>query len=248
MKLNRLFASMVILAVSASTSFAAGVASINWNSCTGPVNIATAPGTPVNAYVSILGQTQTSQAYQCVTLGGSAGGPIADAWRFDPAGCQGSSFFTLNHLAPAAVVKTCPSFQGAFQSLQIKDYSFDPSTGKVRITLANAYPNADASNNAQGNPGGTNPAVRYFLANYLFDLSFASNGPTPADLSTCGHLEVPVCFGLLTASWLDLAGNETQYAIASGYLTTNDAANAQHCPGTVPAQTTSWGKVKGQYR
>ena len=37
MKLNRIFASMLILAATATTSFA-GVASLSWNSCTGPVN------------------------------------------------------------------------------------------------------------------------------------------------------------------------------------------------------------------
>jgi hypothetical protein len=64
----------------------------------------------------------------------------------------------------------------------------------------------------------------------------------------CGNLQVPVCFALTGASWLDLSGVETPWSIGSGYLTTNDSGNAQHCPGTVPARSTTWGAVKGQYR
>ncbi len=233
----------------APSVFAGASVSINWTSCTGPINLNTSGGAPANAFVSILGQTQVSQAYQCVTLLGSSNAPIADAWRFDPSGCEGSSLFTLNHLAPSSVSKTCPSFQGILQSLQIKDYAYDVASGKVRITLANAYPNADASNNPQGNPAAVSPSQRYFLANYLFDLTFATTGPTVAG-STCGHLETPVCFVLLTASWLDLSGAEFQLPIANGgYLTTNDPNNGNFCPiGPDPAAPTTWGRVKSQYR
>ena len=167
---------------------------------------------------------------------------MRDAWRFDPAGCD-VGFFTLNHTAPAAVSKTCPSFQGNLQSLQIKDYSYDGTTGKVKITLANAYPNGGA-----GNPAATNAAQRYFLANYNFDLTFAVVGPGAPDGSTCGGVEVPVCFALTQATWLDLTGAEIPWNIASGYITTNDPNNLQHCPGTVPAAPRTWGSVKSQYR
>jgi hypothetical protein len=213
MKVTRFLAAILFLGATASVSFAQGAASLTWTGCVGPAHLA-APG-----------------------------GPIRDAWRFDPTGCEGSSFFTLNHLAPASVSKTCPSFQGTIQSLQIKDYSFDGTTGKVRITLANAYPN-----NGLGNPSATNPGIRYFLANYHFDLSFATPGPTPPDNSTCGGVEVPTCWGLSSASWLDNNGVETQWAIAAGFITTNDPNNTQGCPGAVPAAPRTWGSVKSQYR
>src|SRR5258708_1309164 len=135
MKLNRLFASMLILAATASVSFSQVAASISWNACTGPVDLAVTGGLPVNAFVSVLGHSQVAQAYQCVTIGGSASGGLRDAWRFDPTGCEGSSFFTLNHLAPGAVSKTCPSFQGALPSLPLKDLSFVLADGKARLTL-----------------------------------------------------------------------------------------------------------------
>lgn len=233
---------MLILAATATASFADGVVTMNWTSCVGPVNIASAPGGVLDAYVSVLGQSQTSQSYQCVAIGGAPGGAMRDAWRFDPAGCNVGQF-TLNHTAPAAVTKTCPSIQGTLASLQIKDYSFDPTTGKCKIVLANAYPNGGL-----GNPASTDPTKHYFLANYHFDMVFGSNGPTPADLSTCGGLEVPVCWALTSASWLDVNNNEISWTHGSDFLTVNDPNNGQHCPGSVPAQSTTWGKVKGQYR
>jgi len=242
MKLNRLFVSMLFLAATASSSFAQGAVSMDWNSCVGPVDLAVSGGAAVNAYVSVLGQTQTAQAYQVVTAGGAISGPMRDAWRFDPAGCD-VGFFTLNHTAPAAVSKVCPSFQGNLQSLQIKDYSFDGTTGKVKITLANAYPNGGA-----GNPGAVTATTRYFLANYNFDLTFAVVGPGAPDGSTCGGVEVPVCFALTSATWLDLTGAEIPFNIAGGYITTNDPNNASHCPGAVPTAPRTWGSVKSQYR
>jgi hypothetical protein len=246
MKLNRIFASMLILAATATTSFA-GVASLSWNSCTGPVNIAVPGGAPIHAYVSILGQNQTSQAYQCITIGGSPGG-IQDAWRFDAIGCEGASFFTLDHTATALVVKTCPSFSGLISGLQIKRYDYDSSTGKVKIELASAYPNPDPNQVPQGNPLAVTPTQRYFLAGYTFDLTFATVGPTvPAD-GTCGGVGVPVCFALTSASWLDLAGNEIPYTFGQGFITSNDPNNSSGCPGAVPAATRTWGSVKNQYR
>jgi len=242
MKLNRIFLSALFLAATTSSAFAQGAVSMNWNSCTGPIDLAVPGGAPVNAYVSVLGQSQTAQAYQVVTAGGAISGPMRDAWCFDPAGCD-VGFFTLNHTAPSAVSKTCPSFQGTLQSLQIKDYSYDATTGKVKITLANAYPNGGA-----GNPSATNPAVRYFLANYNFDLTFAVAGPGAPDGSTCGGVEVPVCFALTQATWLDLTGAELPWNIAGGFITSNDPSNSSHCPGAVPAAPRTWGSVKSQYR
>jgi hypothetical protein len=233
---------MLLLAASSTVALADGAVSLTWTGCTGPANIAAPGGNVMNAFVSVLGQTQTAQSYQCVTAGNQAGGPMRDAWRFDPAGCD-NGFFTLNHTAPSSVSKVCPSFQGALQSLQIKDYSIDPVNGKAKITLANAYPNGGA-----GNPAATNAAVRYFLANYVFDMSFAVAGPGDPP-NTCGGIDVPACFALVSASWLDTAGNEISWNHASNdWITTNDPNDLQHCPGSVPVRSTTWGNVKGQYR
>jgi len=241
MKLNRIFVAVLFVAATASSAFAQGAASISWNGCTGPIDLAVPGGAAVNAYASVLGQSQTASAYQVIVIAGPSSGVTRDAWRFDPAGCD-VGFFTLNSSAPAAVSNVCPSFAGNVQSLQIKDYSYDATTGKVKITLANAYPNGGA-----GNPGAVNPSQRYFLANYNFDLSFAVAGPGDPP-NTCGGVEVPMCFALSSATWLDLNGAEIPWSIAQGYITSNDPNNTSHCPGAVPTAPRTWGSVKSQYR
>ncbi len=223
-----------------------GVITISWNGCTGPIDLDTNGGSTVGAFVSVLGQSQTAQSYQCVTIGGTPGTAMHDAWRFDPGGCEAGRF-TLDHLAPTTVAKACPSFQGALPSLQIKDYAFNAATGKVKITLANAYPNGGA-----GNAAATNPTQRYFLAGYEFDLASAVVGAGDPGLGTCGGMESAVCWGISSASWLDTSGNEIFWTHGSDYLTVNDPNNSRtYCPygpDLVPARARTWGAVKSQYR
>jgi hypothetical protein len=253
MKLNRLFASMLILAATATSSFAAGAVSLNWNTCVGPIDIAVAGGGPIDGYASVFGQSQTSQAYQIRVFAGSSGGGLADAWRFDPSGCEGTTLYSLNSFPQSAISKACPSFQGAVAAVHIPDFSYDITTGKALITFANAYPNADANGINQGNPGAVTPTVHYCLVDYHFDLTFATVAPTDPG-NTCGGVGKPVCLAIAplgaTAgpSWVDLAGNEVPWAVAGGFLTTNDPTDAQHCPGIVPTQSKTWGQVKDQYR
>jgi hypothetical protein len=237
MKVTRFLVSLLFLGV-ASNAFAAGSVSINWDTCVGPQDKAVAPGSIVSLNMSVLGQSDPHQAYQVQLTLGSPGG-LKDAWRFDPAGCQGSSFITINHLAPAAISKACPTFQGSFASVQVKDYSYDALTGKARLSLYNAYP---PNNSVQ-----INPAVRYFLGGVTFDHTFSVVGPgTPAE--TCGGVEAPVCVHITSATWLTPAGVEIPWAISQEFVTANDPQNLSHCPGATPATTTTWGSLKNQYR
>jgi len=247
MKVTRFLASLLFLSAASSSAFAAGAVSMSWDGCTGPIDKAIAPGSQASAFVSVLGQSVTSQAYQVqVTVGGN--GPLRDAWRFDPTGCQGSSFLTIDHLAPAAVVKACPTFQGALASVQVKDYSYDTLTGKARISLYDAYPNNAAGGGAaQGNPAATVPTQRYFLGRFLFDELFGVNGPSDPAVA-CGGLEIGTCFHLTSQTWLDLQGNEIAWTIAQEYLTSNDPNNGSRCPGATATKSTTWGNLKNQYR
>jgi hypothetical protein len=190
---------------------------------------------------SVLGHSQPHQAYQVfVMLGSAHAGALRDAWRFDAAGCQGSSRITIDHLAPAFLGKACPSFQGALASIQIKDYSFDAATGKARAVLANKYP--------AGNFTEVNPAQRYFLAQFLFDHSFSTNGPSDPG-NTCGGLDVAICAHITRTSWLSPDGVETQWPLAQEYLTANDPDQSQDpCGFYVPAVRATWGGIKAQYR
>src|SRR5262245_61596774 len=198
MKVTRFLLSALFLGAMATSAFAQGAASLNWDTCIGPINKAIPGGGVADLNASVLGHNQPHKAYQVfVGLGSGNAGAIRDAWRFDAAGCQGASLITINHLSPGTLSKACPSFQGALTSIQIKDYSFDALTGKARAVCANTYPD--------GNTTQVNPAIRYFLAQFHFDHTFSVAGPTDPG-NTCGGVEVGVCAHLTSATWLTLAG------------------------------------------
>jgi hypothetical protein len=237
MKVTRFLLSVLFLGAFAATA-SAQTAAINWDTCIGPINKQILPGTQARAVVSATGHSVGHKAYQAFVSLGSGPAGLADAWRFDAAGCQGSSFITIEHLPPAALAKTCPAMQGANSSIQIKDYSYDPLTGKARAVLANTYPAGVLA---------PNPATRYFLAGFLFDHLFSVNGPTTPG-ADCGGLERAVCAHLIRTSWLDMDGNEFQYALSSEYVTSNDPNNDVRCPGATPAVDATWGSIKHQYK
>lgn len=251
MKLNRIFAALVLVAATASVSYADGSIDIAWTSCVGPVDLTVTGGngvtpTAADAFVSLLGFSGTpspADGYQVQGFGGSSGG-VRDAWRFDGAGCE-AGFFSTND---KSTVKACPSFSGLLGTLTIPQFEYDPTTGKIHILLAAAYPNQDANGNNQGNPGAVTPTVRYHLAQFHFDMTYATVGPTNAGAGTCGDVGVPLCLVLTQGSWLDLFGVEHQFAINRSFITANDPNNSSRCPGPVPAHSTTWGAIKGQYR
>lgn len=242
MKLTRFLFSALLLGAMATTASAQGSVSLNWDSCVGPIDKAVTPGSTASLYGSVLGHSTPHKAYQIwMFFGAGNAGAMRDAWRFDPAGCQGSSFITIDHLAPAAVVKSCPTFQGTLPSIQIKDYSFDPLTGKTRAVIANTYPD--------GNFVQVNPAQRYFLARFLFDHTFSVVGATTPGVD-CGGVETAVCGHIIfnKASWLNMDGVEFPWAWQQEYVTANDPGNSTGCPGATPAAPTTWGAIKHTYK
>ena len=121
------------------------------------------------------------------------------------------------------------------------------ATTLERIVVANAYPN----------PGNTPvAATKYFLMDAEFNFSFATEGATDGAAGTCGGLDVPMCFTLITASYIinDGSGNEIPFNFHGG--ATGDWATAHSstqgtvtgCTATTPAQPRTWGSIKSQYR
>jgi hypothetical protein len=238
MKVTRILASLLFLAAAASTASAVPAVRMSWDNCTPLViNRDIVPGTVVGLVGSVAGQDMGHQGYEVwLLLGG--GGPIADAWRFDSDGCQTPAGITLEHIAPSAIGKTCPSFQGLLASVQVKTYDYDPSTGKARCVVANAYP--------AGIPN-PNPATRYFLMRALFDHTFSVDGPgSPGE--TCGGLERGVCVHVTRANWLDLTGVTLPFALENEFVTSRDPANDTRCPGATPVESKTWGQIKDTYR
>jgi len=239
MKVTRFLVSILFLGVTASASFAQGVVSLTWDTCIGPIDKAVAPGSASNGMVmSVINHSAPHKAYDVRILMTQPGG-LKDAWRMDASGCQGSAALTIDHLSPTALSKACPSFmQTSAPSLQIKDYSFDPLTGKARGVLANSYPNGVPTSVA---------ATRYFLVRFLFDQTFGVNGAGDPP-NTCGGLDAPLCSHILNASWLSLDGIETQWTIGSEFVTANDPQNSAHCPAPTAVKAATWGSLKSQYR
>jgi len=238
------------LAFASSTQAADGLVDFSWNACTPVVQDVTSstPGA-FSLYVSVLGIDVPHQAYETTFIYGDASGGVPDAWRFDPVGCQGSSFVTIDHLAPAAVAKTCPTFQGALASVQVKDVAFvppsDQGTGylgtNMRVSLFNAYPNGGA---------GITPVIgtRYFLERVLFDHSFSVQGATNPGVD-CGNWANPICFKMARANYLDLGGFEIPFGrnVGAGqplFVTFNGGTACS----AVPAKAATWGAIKNQYR
>ena len=243
-KLLTVMSALAALALAVPVQAADGTYNLNWDSCTGPIDKTVIAGqTPVNLYASVIGLDVPNSGYQVMVIfGNSTTRQVPDAWAFDAPGCQGSSFVTLNHLAPAAVVKTCPSLQGILQSLQIKDVAkvntsampYDPLL--LRATIANAYADGVLAPSA---------ATRYFLANILFDHTFSVVGATTPG-TECGGVEQPICFATVASSFIELStGIEFNFGGGGNRgVTVNGSAG---CPAS-PAQTTTWGAIKSQYR
>ena len=107
-----------VLAFASSAQANDGLVDMSWNGCAPVVqDLRTSTAGPYSLYILVTGFDQPHQAYETTFIYGDASGNVPDAWRFDPIGCQGSSFVTIDHLAPAAVAKTCPTFQGALASV-----------------------------------------------------------------------------------------------------------------------------------
>ena len=230
MKVTRFLLSVLLLGVTASLSHAQGAVSIDWQTCASATDraVIAAPGQKVN--VSVIGQSALHKAYDVRVTFGSPGG-LRDAWRFDADGCQ-FGYLQMNEVD----AKACVAFQNA-GGLTIEKFTYDPLTGKALGLMANSYPQVAT----------VNPATRYLLVSFNFDMTYATPGPTDPGV-TCGGLETPMCAHITYATWLDLQGNEIPWTVADEYVTANDPLNSSGCPGATPATSKTWGSLKSQYR
>jgi hypothetical protein len=234
----RLLLPMFLAVLLVSPAQATPFFQLSWDSCTGPLNRCIAPGEgDVGLYGWVIGQDAPHTGYDFrVDVYRQHGGLFPDAWRFDVPGCQGASFIQMRYTSPAALSKTCPTFERVDQSIHITDYGFDALTGHCRIVMASAYPAGSLA---------TDPAVRYMLGQILFNFTYAVAGPGDPG-NTCGNVEAPMELHLTRAAWVDMAtGNEHDFATGRLTLVANDPLVG--C-APVPARATTWGAIRGQYR
>jgi len=172
---------------------------------------------------------------------------IADAWRFDDSGCQTGSQVLLNNNGNT---KACPAMKG-LNPLTITNfqlYTNEPSgQQRMNVRLAITYDNFT-----------TAAGVEYTMWNLVFDHSFSVVGAGSPGL-TCGGAETPVCIAMTDPTMpgysgfmsgvLALTGIEEPFTFANptdGYVTWNGTPGL-NCPGVVPTEPSTWGKVKALY-
>ena len=225
----------------AAPAGAAGVASLTWDGCTGPVTRTVLPGSQAVLFASVIGHSAFHAAYQ-VDLELSedcAGNPpsFPDAWRFDTGRCQPSGALHYDYLPPAEMAATCPPFRPPVVDALLDNYYYDAITGRATLKVASIYfdgvPSAD-------------PAQRYFLARIVFDQGRGIVGPSVPGF--CGGLETPLCIRPVYLTYLDLAGNAVSWETDTPCLTVNDPAQTSGCNLPTASRATTWGAIRGQYR
>ena len=230
----------VATALAFATTAEAQTVDLSWDQCI-PIQtdkLAPNPGGPVKFHASVIGQAAGHQAYQVWWIVGDSNNQIPDAWRFDAAGCNGG-FFTFSSQPPSALAKSCPPFvPAATQQFTIPVFQLAPPPLGYPVTMGNGFLAVSYPATVQ-NP---NAATRYHLASFLLDFTFGTVGQTPPDLSSCGGMEIGTTIRLIPdrVSWLDLQSVEHPFQIGNSLLRWNG--------GAVPANASTWGSIKNQYR
>jgi hypothetical protein len=157
----------------------------------------------------VLSATNVSGAYAAHDHTIRVSPQLADAWRFDDAGCQGASQIAISS---AAASKTCPPMQGV-APLGITAYLYDPATGDAFLRLANTF-----------NDFAADPTRRYTLWVINFDHSYSVAGPGSPG-STCGGAEQSLNFDVVNSEFLLSTGELIHPLPGETHVTWNGGAS-----------------------
>jgi hypothetical protein len=258
--LHGVLVALVLVGFCAGVAHGAAVIDLSWDACS-PIQhdrVLPAGATMSHLYATGTGITGATVAYQFkIYLGTNFGGTcspttVPDAWRFDATGCQGTPFYSV---FTNSTSKTCPALSGTSTPVKIIEMNYSPFDIQEVLTVAIAYQNA---------PQTADPNVTYQLGHILFDHTYAVQGAGDPP-NTCGGFEKPMC---ITAwggynvhgdclgpnqathgSYLRLDGTEVPFGggpvdVASFRID----AGIQACNLATPAQPTTWGAIRAQYR
>jgi hypothetical protein len=237
--MRRLGILMAVIAASLGTSRGeAQTVDLSWDVCSPIVtNQVPMEETIVHIHASVLGQSQAHSAHRVWWVIGDVNDQLPDAWRFDGAGCN-NGLYAISAAAPPALAKMCPSFvPNSTPQFTVRLFQLAPPSLGLPATMGLAlidvrYPSAVQNPDA---------GIRYHLAHFAFDMAFGVFGPADP-MFACGGLETPVTIRLVPerTGWKDPNGVETLWQIGHGTLTM--------IGGPVPANASTWGQIKGQYR
>jgi hypothetical protein len=234
MKVTRILVTLLALtAAYAGTAAAQPCARYSWNACETyvPNQMFGAPGI-YKGVISLSGVSDPNVGTDSFLR--MQPGPIPDAWRFDEnaTGCN-TPWDGGSNSTNAAFSKNCPAMKG-LSPLASSSYFVDANgvimhLGYVFDTFA---------------PVGT---TRYTIWNLNFDHSFSETGPGNPP-STCGGAEKGLNFYLELAV-LRQSGGPLPIPVCD-QIPGNPGAAATWQGGVppVPAQSATWGKLKGLYR
>ena len=215
---------------------AAATLQMDWNGCgTGIHDVHVQPGGAYALYASVTGQTEPHRGYRLTVQLQSAQGDLPDAWRFDPAGCQGTAHFTAEFSAPNVFFR-CPDFANAPISSGTTFFDFNGSSASFGVLHDYAPDQTDV-----------NPGQRYFIAHFVFDQSNAAIGVDEVP-ATCDNLQAAMCLHVTEAAYIGIDGIEHPWSVVPDYLTAEGVGIAPgNCLAT-PAKASTWGLIKAQYR
>jgi hypothetical protein len=254
--LRILFSLALLLSLSSTAQAQNGCARLSWGTCDPWVenNCWQGPGLYQLVY-SVSGAngpvvgSDTQILVEAVTRRTHCFEGYPDAWRFGDGQCEGPNRISMERTSNDL---GCPLLQGDHPDLITSVFM----VGDVlNIRLAETH---DAVT--------VDPSRRYTLWVITFDLTHASVGPSPADLSSCGDVDQYANFEFQFANLLTPGG---QYQALSRCDSDPNVANQASAtwnggwgicdefgrvlPGTntcgpVPTQPTTWGRVKSLYR
>ena len=161
-------------------------------------------------------------------FGGGGSAPIADAWRFDAAGCEaGRAVAVPDHSEPS-----CPSLapEGTTGSISSLLQGQD-----VLVIYDCAYAVQDPD-----------PAQRYVLFRLDYDLGGAFPGPQSPPL--CGGAERQICFVIDGGAWTDATGTVHPRDFQHFQGVSWQDQPPLGCFGDLPAEPATWGKLRALYR
>jgi len=161
---------------------------------------------------------------------------VADAWRFDDAGCQTGSGVDLNNKPNSP---GCPALLGT-NPLSITDFHYDPVSQKMSVRLACVFDDFTPTS-----------GVNYTIWNLVFNHTSSIAG-TDANDATCDHAEQPLCISMHEPtdpnqpSYIGLVNGTYDYFTFANPSDQFVSWNMGCSP--VPVQPATWGRVKGLYR
>ncbi len=211
---------------------------LSWNACTPVVTNKVPTGSPPSPVVLVVratGQSAPHTGFEFRVDFMDIDGSIPDAWRFDPYGCPGETFFSLQTDPPTPL---CPAFQGTGATGVGGMTFFDNDSGfgppwRFALVVSRRYGATEAPP----------PGALRSLARVVFDHTYSVAGPGTPGL-TCGGFERNLCLTVHpgSARWYDASGAPTSFQSGQSWLTFHDECMP------VPVAPSTWGAIKSTYR